>query len=297
MSKLLTEVMADIKIMKATQLELAKQQILEDFEPAIRRIVSAKLEQEGDLDDEGEDFDFAPEDESNPLDNGGGFESFEDDEPDGDEFSMEGDEFGDDDPELAELMRELDGDVEPEEPMMDEGEDEEMNFDEGEDVVDDEMYEAFMAEEFGEDDQLEESDGWEDEAAVEESRKLRTENKKLKKSLRESLMTVSTLKKTMNEVNLLNSKLLYNARIGRKYDLDKKQRTTVLEALDRGRNVREVQLIYATVCESLNKTTSLKRKRSVKEGVGSKQMPFIKPKKMVQESAGVTRMKELAGII
>ena len=172
------------------------------------------------------------------------------------EESME----GEDDPELAELMRELEG----EDEMMDEGEDEgweDDTMDEGEDMDDDD----FMSEGWDSDEEMvDESEEYEDDP-VEEMRQLQTENAKLKRDLRKSHLTVATLKKTINEVNLVNAKLLYNTKIGRQYDLDRKQKTAVLEALDRGNTGREVKLIYATICESLNKTTSLKRKKPVTE--------------------------------
>ena len=117
---LLTEAMADLKILKKTQEELVRQQILEEFEPTIKRLVGRKLDEENGIDDEEETGEG--EFEENPLDQESGFESFEDEpmEDEGSEFDMEESMEGEDDPELAELMRELEG----EDEMMDEGEDE-----------------------------------------------------------------------------------------------------------------------------------------------------------------------------
>lgn len=288
---LLTEAMADLKILKKTQEELVRQQILEEFEPTIKRLVGRKLDEENGIDDEEETGEG--EFEENPLDQDSGFESFEDEpmEDEGSEFDMEESMEGEDDPELAELMRELEG----EDEMMDEGEDEgweDDTMDEGEDMDDDD----FMSEGWDSDEEMvDESEEYEDDP-VEEMRQLQTENAKLKRDLRKSHLTVATLKKTINEVNLVNAKLLYNTKIGRQYDLDRKQKTAVLEALDRGNTGREVKLIYATICESLNKTTSLKRKKPVTES-RKPASKFIKPKQTLQENNKVLHFQRLAGII
>ena len=118
---------------------------------------------------------------------------------------MEGEEFGGDD-ELEELMRELDGDDDMEEPVMEDDDmfddSEEVPMEESdEDVTDDEIMEYLLHEE---DDEMS-GYGADEETQMEISR-LRTENKKLSKNLRETLLTVAQMKSTLNEVNLLNSK-------------------------------------------------------------------------------------------
>lgn len=292
MSKLLSEAIADAKALKTTQYALAKAHIEETFQPTIQRVVSARLaEEEG----EEEEFSFDDEQDVNPLVGGeSGFESFEDEE----EPSMdESDDFGDTD-ELEELMRELDGDTE--EPMMEEDDmfvDEEpmteedefdMPMEESDDVTDDEIMEYLLHEE-------DEFAPEEDEVPQMEMRRLRTENKKLSKNLREALLTVASMKSTLNEVNLLNSKLLFNTRVNRQFELNKVQKNHVLESLDRAKNVRETKLIYATLCESFKKTTSLSKRKNIKEG--TRNVPVIKPKNTNDDVAQMrARMKVLANI-
>ena len=290
MSKLIKEAIADAKALKSTQYALAKAHIEETFQPTIQRVVSARLSEE-EMEDDEEEFSFDQQPEENPLDGGeSGFESFEDESTE-EEIPMESDEFSDD-AELEELMRELDGDGEEfdEEPMMEEDDmfdDEESPMEESDDVTDDEIMEYLLHEE----------DEFEEEPVVPttENRRLRIENKKLSKNLRETLLTVASLKSTLNDVNLLNSKLLYNTKINRQYELSKVQKNHVLESLDRAKSVRDAQLVYATICETLKKTTSLAKRKNIKEG--TRTVPVIKPKNTDNDFTQMReRMKVLANI-
>lgn len=295
MSNLLKEALADAKAVKKTALLNAKAVIEETFQPNLQRMISAKLaEEEGDEEELDIDLNFGAEDEMEDAPETG-FGSFED----------EGEEEmppAEDDAELEELLRELDG--EEDEFAMEEGEgeddfmvdemdefsdDEEVAMEGDEMPTDDEIYEMIVREMEGEDDE---------EIAPEptmESRKIRSENAKLKKQLREALNVVSSLKGTINEVNLLNAKLMFNTKVSRQYDLDKKQKTTVLEALDRASNIREVKLVYSTIMESLAKTSKMQKKTGLKEGYASKSTPTIMPKKTEQFNF-VPRWQELANI-
>lgn len=297
MSNLLKEALADAKAVKKTALLNAKAVIEETFQPNLQRMISAKLaEEEGDEEELDIDLNFGGEEEPEMDAPETGFGSFEDD---GEEEMPPAEE---DDAELEELLRELDG--EEDEFAMEEGcDDEEMSMDEmdefsddeevtmeGDEMpTDDEIYEMIVREMEGED---------EEEIAPEptmESRKIRNENAKLKKQLREALNVVSSLKGTINEVNLLNAKLMFNTKVSRQYDLDKKQKTTVLEALDRASNIREVKLVYSTIMESLAKTSKMQKKTGLKEGYASKSTPTIMPKKTEQFNF-VPRWQELANI-
>lgn len=286
MSKLLKDALADAKALKSTQYALAKAQLEETFQPTIQRVVSARLSEEES--EEEDDFSFEDQPEENPLaGEESGFESFEDDTEE--EVPMEGCDSDED--ELAELMRELDGEEDEfEEPMMEEDDmfaDEEVPMEESDEVTDDEIMEYLLHEE----------DEFEDDPVVPttENRRLRTENKKLSKNLRETLLTVASLKSTLNEVNLLNSKLLFNTRINRQYELSKAQKSRVLEALDRAKNVREAKLVYATICEGLNKSTILSKRKNIKEG--TRNVPVIKPKNTNDDFTQMrNRMKVLANI-
>ena len=138
-----------------------------------------------------------------------------------------------------------------------------------------------------------EEDDSEDE--VEESTDNQVEE--LTKELEEAYATVKELKKTINEVNLLNAKLLYANKLFRSYAMDNNQKSKVEETLDRTKSVREVKLVFATLAESM-KFGGENKKVRVTEGIASKAQKSTAPKKeIISESNEVAdRFKKLANI-
>ena len=118
--------------------------------------------------------------------------------------------------------------------------------------------------------------------------------------LAEALETIITLKKELNEVNILNSKLLYTNKIFRSKNLTESQKVKVLSAFDKAATVKEVKLVYETLSEGLVAKTS---RSTIKESLGMASKPAgVAPKRainenVVQEDAMVSRFKKLAGII
>ena len=120
--------------------------------------------------------------------------------------------------------------------------------------------------------------------------------------LEEAYATIKELKSTINEVNLLNAKLLYTNKLFRSYDLNNEQKMKVVETLDRTGNVREVKLVYSTLAESFKYNTggSVKRKTktNITESFASKATASTAPKKeIISESNDLAeRFKKLANI-
>jgi hypothetical protein len=125
----------------------------------------------------------------------------------------------------------------------------------------------------------------------------------LEAELEEAYKTIKSLRSTINEVNLLNAKLLYTNKLFRGYNLTNEQKVKVVENLDRTSSVREVKLVYATLAESMKFTGTEKKasiKKSITEGLASKKSASTAPKKeIISESADTlaNRFKKLAGII
>jgi hypothetical protein len=125
----------------------------------------------------------------------------------------------------------------------------------------------------------------------------------LEADLEEAYKTIKSLRGTINEVNLLNAKLLYTNKLFRGYNLTNEQKVKVVENLDRTSSVREVKLVYATLAESMKFTGTEKKssiKKSITEGLASKKTASTAPKKeIITESADTlaNRFKQLAGII
>jgi hypothetical protein len=120
--------------------------------------------------------------------------------------------------------------------------------------------------------------------------------------LNEAYRTIKSLQKTINEVNLLNAKLLFANKLFRAHNMTNEQKVKVIETLDRTNSVREVKLVYSTLAENFKYSTSNKStKKSISEGIASKVTKSTKPsvqKQVIAESADFSnRFKKLAGII
>ena len=115
--------------------------------------------------------------------------------------------------------------------------------------------------------------------------------------LNEALETIESLKADLTETNLLNSKLLYVNKIFKANSLSESQKVNVIAAFDKAETVKEVKLVYETVCENVVAT----KKTTVKEhkGMASKATGTTasKPEVISEVSSAVRRMQELAGIL
>jgi hypothetical protein len=132
-------------------------------------------------------------------------------------------------------------------------------------------------------------------AKIEEIRKKKKEMEESKKDLEEAIKTIKTLQFELNEVNLLNAKLLYTNKIFKSKSLNEAQKVKVLKSLDKAVNVKEAKAIFETLSETLNVRT----KSSIKESVGfaSKAMGVAPSQPIVESDAAIRRMQQLAGII
>ena len=113
--------------------------------------------------------------------------------------------------------------------------------------------------------------------------------------LEEAYKTIRFLKSKINEVNLLNSKLLYSNKLFRSNTLSESQKMKVIETFDRANSVREVKLVYSTLAESL---TGYTPKKKINEGFASKTVKSTKPSKdvIVESNTFASRMQKLAGL-
>ena len=109
----------------------------------------------------------------------------------------------------------------------------------------------------------------------------------------------------LNEVNLLNSKLLYVNRIFKANQLDEAQKLRVVETLDKADCIKEAKLIYETIKDTFNvantkKASSQNKTKSIKEGLGmaSKTVGTTAPTNevIVESNSMVNRFQKLANI-
>jgi hypothetical protein len=133
----------------------------------------------------------------------------------------------------------------------------------------------------------------EGEDKMEEAKK-KDDTKELKAELHEAIKTINSLKNSLNEINLLNAKLLYVNKIFKAKTLTESQKVKVVNAFDRASTTKEAQNIYETLKDSLGET----KKQSIKESVGfaSKAMGKAPVKPIVESDAYVSRLQILAGI-
>jgi hypothetical protein len=109
---------------------------------------------------------------------------------------------------------------------------------------------------------------------------------------------IDELTSTLNEVKLLNAKLLYTNKIFRAKNLTENQKVKVLQAFDKAATVKETKLVFETLA------TELKEKKApVNEsirGLASKSAgvaPTTGKQPILEATEQVTRWQKLAGII
>jgi glycerol-3-phosphate cytidylyltransferase-like family protein len=125
----------------------------------------------------------------------------------------------------------------------------------------------------------------------------------LEKELAEYRKAVQLLRGKLNEVNLLNAKLLYTNKIFRKEGLTTEQKVSVIENFDRASSVREVKMVYTVLVETLTSTAkavkAVKSTKVVTEGFASKATPSTAPKatEVISENSVAKRLQQLAGLI
>jgi hypothetical protein len=116
-------------------------------------------------------------------------------------------------------------------------------------------------------------------------------------TMNEALKTVKILKSELNEINLLNAKLLYSNKIFKAKNLNEAQKVKVLGAFDKAETVKEAKIVFETLNESFKSV-----RKTVNEGIiGSASKATLVPKTskkpIVESDEMVNRFKKLAGII
>jgi len=293
MKDLLKEAIADAKAVRETALANAKLALEEAFTPRLQSMLSAKLAEELSDEDEAElTNEFETEEYA---DNNVRFDEGEEEQEEAPEAEEEYEETPaeeeapteteDDDLDLEEIIRELEMEDSDEE-TMEEGEESEDydSMEEAEDMTD-EMDEDIDINEIIR--SLREED--ESEETMEEPEEESSED------LEEAYNVIRFLKGKINEVNLLNAKLLYSNKLFRNFTLNEGQKMKVIENFDRAFTLREVKLVYSTLAEGFKMPST---KKVVKESFASKPVGSTKPAKQVisEGTELANRFKKLAGL-
>jgi hypothetical protein len=308
----LKEAIADAKAVKESAIANAKAALEEAFTPKLQAMFASKLEEMENDEDLEEEYDGVDEAE---------------------EMELSIDEVETEEMDLDELLAELEGDLEEETINEEESEEEESEEEESEDefniedmseaelkkfiedVISD-MVEAGELEDMPEEDEeidLEMEDGDEEidleieddeieENIDEEVDDLleKEELMEIKTELKEAYKVIKTLRSELNEINLLNAKLLYTNKIFKNKNLTESQKTKVLGAFDKATTVKETKLVFESIQTSLNPKPSTKRNISENiVGLASKTVVSNNTPKqpIVESNEMVKRFQKLAGII
>jgi hypothetical protein len=259
---------------------------------------------------EGEDDDMDDMDGMDDMDDMDDVDGMDDENDMSDEYSMDGtddmeggSDDSEDDMDLESIIRELEAQM-----SSDDSEKEEGSMYEAEEDEEEKEVKTEAEEDDSKDDVIDleeilremEADMKDDKEKVEEEE---DDKEEMKKDLQEAYKTIKSLQSTINEVNLLNAKLLFANKLFRAHNMTNEQKVKVIETLDRTKSVREVKLVYSTLAENFKYTsnTSKVAKKSITEGIASKVTKSTKPaasKQVIAESTNLSdRFKKLAGII
>ena len=178
--------------------------------------------------------------------------------------------------------------------------DREDNFRVNENSSIDELIEAILAEE--EDDKEDDKKMNAEEEKDDKDAKKEAHCNEAKEALEEAYHTVGHLKSVINEVNLLNAKLLYTNKLFRNFDLNEGQKMKVIENFDRAANTREAKLVFSTLAESFHKPTAGKKIVKESKSLASKPVATTAPSKettqvLTEGFEQANRWKKLAGLI
>jgi hypothetical protein len=120
--------------------------------------------------------------------------------------------------------------------------------------------------------------------------------KEAQKELAEAYSTIKSIKSEINEVNLLNAKLLYTNKIFKSKNLNENQKTKVLESFDKATTVKEVKLVFETLNVGVKNPTKPTINESMM-GRASKLTGIIPNQKPILEvNEQFSRWQVLAGI-
>jgi len=117
-----------------------------------------------------------------------------------------------------------------------------------------------------------------------------------KKDLQEAIRTIKTLRGQLNEVNLLNAKLIYVNKLFKAHNLTEGQKVNIVNSFDKAATLNEAKNVFEILKSTISKSApkaSLKESKSFASSViGGR--PAAKP--IINEDETISRMQRLAGI-
>jgi len=313
---LFKQAIAEAKSIREAAIANAKEALEESLTPHLKDMLAAKLQEMDDSSVEEEVVNEVEIDETEEVteveayegesnDDATAMEEAEDDSEESEDEADDAGEEADDEEEvevkdmevddLKDLIRdiisqEMGADDEIDNSDMDAGEEMEPEMDMGADVDGEEEIDL--------DELLAELEAVSEEQEVEEEVEEEVVAEEDNSELNEALETINTLQSQLQEVNLLNAKLMYVNKVFKVNNLSEAQKVNIIAAFDKAETVKEVKLVFETVSENV----VAKKKTAIKEsklGMASKATGTTasKPEVISEVSDAVKRMQKLAGII
>lgn len=124
------------------------------------------------------------------------------------------------------------------------------------------------------------------------------EAKKSNEDLDEAITTINTLRSELQEVNLLNAKLLYVNKIFKAKNLTESQKVKVIASFDKATTAKEAKIVFESLESTLTAISTSNNKSQIKESLGfaSKAAGVAPKKQIVEVNDSISRMQQLAGI-
>lgn len=111
--------------------------------------------------------------------------------------------------------------------------------------------------------------------------------------IEEAESTIEELRNEINEVKILNAKLLYVNKIFKSKNLSNNQKVKVIETFDKAGSINEAKLIYETLIESVKEKAPINE--SVR-GFASKSTGMSRKETIIEPNDAFQRMRKLAGL-
>ena len=280
LDELLAELNGDEKVTESEEIEEAKEEIDEAKDDKEEVKESEEIE-------ESEEVTEAEEDEAEEGEAEEGEGEMEEEEIDLEDMS-EDDLKGFIEDVIKDMVQA--GELEAGEEMEMDGEESEMDMDI---EVEDEVEPMMEKEELEEDDAV--SKKLKDGASLDSAPRKVGQSTVQEDEVKDALAEIEELKAELNEVNLLNAKLLYTNKIFKSKNLSEDKKVKVLKAFDKATTVKEAKVIFETLNEGVvSKAETTARPKGQASKVTA---PITEAKKPIVENAAFARMQRLAGII
>jgi len=334
--QILKDAIADAKAVRETALTQAKLALEEAFTPQLQSMLAAKLNEMEMEDDEKPVAEGAEDQMEETLDLEALLAEADDEEDKAaeEETSEEAPEKGDekegedeDDKDITEMSPEeveeyirqiaaeefekLEAGQGEEIPGEDGGEEIDLDAELGADATageEEEINLEEMIDEMANEEEIDENDinidellaefGLSEEEEVEEGYgKDKDESKsEMEEELAQALATIDELRSSIQEVNLLNAKLLYMNKVFKGTNLTESQKINVVKTFDKAESAKEAKLVYESIITSF--TNKAEVKSNIKESVGfaSKAVGMITNNntKVIETDAQYNRWEKLA---